>query len=130
MAIKTNNKISASFNMSSMTDLVFLLLIFFMITSTLISPNALDLVLPKSSAQTTRHPQVTVSITKDLIFAVNKQVVDFDRIEPLLQEKLKDEKEPVIAIHAEKEVPIDWVVKIMDIAQQNRYKVILATSPK
>ncbi len=130
MAIKTNNKISASFNMSSMTDLVFLLLIFFMITSTLISPNALDLVLPKSSAQTTRHPQVTVSITNDLIFAVDKQIVDFDQIEPLLKQKLQGEEEPVIALHAEKDVPIDWVVKVMDIAQRNRYKVILATSPK
>jgi biopolymer transport protein ExbD len=130
MAIKTNNKISASFNMSSMTDLVFLLLIFFMITSTLISPNALDLVLPKSSAQTTRHPQVTVSITNDLIFAVDKQIVDFNQIEPILKQKLQGEKEPVISLHAEKDVPIDWVVKVMDIAQRNRYKVILATSPK
>jgi biopolymer transport protein ExbD len=130
MALKTNNKISASFNMSSMTDLVFLLLIFFMITSTLISPNALDLVLPKSSSQTNRHPQVTVSITNNLIFAVDKQVVDFNQIEPLLKEKLKGVKEPVISLHAEKDVPVDWVVKVMDIARRNRYKVILATSPK
>ncbi len=130
MAIKTRNKIQAAFNMSSMTDLVFLLLIFFMITSTLISPNALDLVLPKSSAQTTLHPQVTVSITKDLIFAVNKQVVDFSDIEPILKEKLKNEKKPVIALHADKEVPVEWIVKVMDIARKNRYKVILATSPQ
>ncbi len=116
--------------MSSMTDLVFLLLIFFMITSTLISPNALDLVLPKSSAQTTRHPQVTVSITDNLIFAVDKQVVDFNQIEPLLKEKLKGVEEPVISLHAEKDVPVDWVVKVMEIARRNRYKVILATSPK
>ena len=116
--------------MSSMTDLVFLLLIFFMITSTLISPNALDLVLPKSSAQTTRHPQVTVSITDNLIFAVDKQVVDFNQIEPILKEKLKEVKEPVISLHAEKDVPVDWVVKVMEIARRNRYKVILATSPK
>jgi len=130
MALKTKNKISASFNMSSMTDLVFLLLIFFMITSTMISPNALDLVLPKSNAQTNRHAQVTVSITNNLIFAVNKQVVDFNQIEPLLKEKLKGEKEPVIELHAEKDVPVEWVVKVMDIARKNRYKVILATSPE
>ena len=130
MALKTNSKIRPTFNMSSMTDLVFLLLIFFMITSTLISPNALDLVLPKSTAQTTKHPQVTVSITKDLIFAVDKQIVDFSQIEGLLKQKLQNTEKPVIALHAEKDVPIEWVVKVMNIAQKNRYKVILATSPK
>jgi len=130
MALKTNSKIRPTFNMSSMTDLVFLLLIFFMITSTLISPNALDLVLPKSTAQTTKHPQVTVSITKDLIFAVDKQIVDFSQIEGLLKQKLQNTEKPVIALHAEKDVPIKWVVKVMNIAQKNRYKVILATSPK
>ncbi len=130
MSLKTRNKVEAAFNMSSMTDLVFLLLIFFMITSTLISPNALDLLLPKSSAQTDKRASVSVSITEDLIFAVDKQVVDLDAIEPLLNQKLTGVEEPTISLHAAKSVPIEYVVDVMDIARKNHYRVILATSPK
>ncbi len=130
MSLKTRNKVEASFSMSSMTDLVFLLLIFFMITSTLISPNALDLVLPKSAAQTDKKASVSVSITEDLIFAVDKQIVDKGNIAAVLSQKLAGVEEPTIALHAAKSVPIEYVVEIMDIARKNHYRVILATSPK
>jgi biopolymer transport protein ExbD len=130
MALKTQNKVSAQFNMSSMTDLVFLLLIFFMITSTMIAPNALDLVLPKSTSQTTQKPTISVSITKDLIYAINTTVVDFSQLESTLKEKLQNEEKPTIALHAENTVPVEEVVKVMDIARRNHYKVILATSSK
>lgn len=130
MSLKTRNKVEASFNMSSMTDLVFLLLIFFMITSTLISPNALDLLLPKSSAQTDKKASVSVSITEDLVFAVDKQIVTLDNLSMVLNQKLAGEKEPTISLHADKSVPIEYVVDVMDIARKNHYRVILATSPK
>lgn len=130
MSLKTRNKVEASFSMSSMTDLVFLLLIFFMITSTLISPNALDLILPKSSAQTDKKATVSVSITEDLVFAVDKQIVDLTSIENILNQKLVAVEEPTIALHAAKSVPIEYVVDVMDIARKNHYRVILATSPK
>lgn len=116
--------------MSSMTDLVFLLLIFFMITSTLISPNALDLVLPKSSAQTNKKAKVSVSITEDIVFAVDKQIVNIESLEQVLNEKLANVEEPTISLHAEESVPIKYVVEVMDIARRNHYRVILATSPK
>ncbi|MCX6225686.1 MAG: biopolymer transporter ExbD, partial [Bacteroidia bacterium] len=70
MAIKTRNKITPEFSMASMTDIVFLLLLFFMISTTMISPNALKLLLPRSDGQVSDKPITTVSITKDLQFVL------------------------------------------------------------
>ena len=130
MALNSRNKVSISFSMSSMTDIVFLLLIFFMITSTLISPNALDLVLPQSSSQASKKPITTVSITEDLIFAVGKEIVEFQNLEGILQQELANQEEPTLSLHAEGSVPIDYVVKVMNIAKNNKFKLILATSPE
>ena len=133
MSIKRKNKISLEFSSSTMSDLVFLLLIFFMITSTLISPNALKLLLPKSNSQTQANkPITTVSITQDLQFYVETQAVGFENLETFLQQKVgkvvNDEDAPTISLHAEKSVPIEEVVKVMNIAKNNKYKLILATS--
>ncbi|HBX52593.1 MAG: biopolymer transporter ExbD [Bacteroidetes bacterium GWF2_33_38] len=133
MSIKRKNKISLEFSSATMSDLVFLLLIFFMITSTLISPNALKLLLPKSNSQTQANkPITTVSITQDLQFYVETQAVGFDNLEQFLQQKvgrvINDEDAPTISLHAEKSVPIEEVVKVMNIAKNNKYKLILATS--
>ena len=88
MAIQARNKISTSFNMSSMTDIVFLLLIFFMVTSTQIAPNGLQVTLPQSSSQVKLIPHVSVSITKDMQYAVNKEPVDFANLEARLKQEL------------------------------------------
>lgn len=134
MALKKRNQISAAFSMSSMTDIVFLLLIFFMVTSTLIAPNALKLLLPQSNNQTQAKPLTTISITEDLRYFVNEngQVtqVQFNEIEPFLQRTIVPEDDIYISLHADKQVPIDEVVKIMNIARRNQYKMILATSPE
>lgn len=134
MAIRARNKITASFSMASMTDLVFLLLIFFMITSTLVSPNALKLLLPQSNSQTNAKPLTTISISKELNYFINDKgklvQVSFTDIEPFLKNTLKNEPEMYISLHAEKSVPIEEVVKVMNIAQRNKYKMILATSPE
>jgi biopolymer transport protein ExbD len=134
MAIKKSNKISAAFSMSSMTDIVFLLLIFFMVTSTLIAPNALKLLLPQSNNQTQAKPLTSISITADLRYYVNNDgklaQVRFEEIEPLLQRTIKPEEEIYISLHADKTVPVEEVVKIMNIARRNKYKLILATSPE
>ena len=129
MAIRSKNKVTTAFNMSSMTDIVFLLLIFFVITSTLISPNALKLLLPKSSSKTLSKQTISVSITKDLTFAINKNAVEFESLEPLLMQELANETEPGIILHAEQGVPIEEVVKVMDIANRNNLKMVLATKP-
>ena len=81
MALRSKNKVSANFNMSSMTDIVFLLLIFFMLTSTLVSPNALKLLLPSSKAKTLEKQTISISITKDIQFYINENPVTENTIE-------------------------------------------------
>ena len=130
MAIQTRNKISAQFSMSGMTDIVFLLLIFFMITSTLIAPNALKLLLPQSKHQTSANPITTVSITKDLKFYVETTPVPVSNLERKLQEILANEPDPTISLYVDRSVPMEQVVIVMNIAKDNRYKLILATTPK
>ena len=130
MAIKTRNKVSLEFSMASMSDMVFLLLIFFMISSTLISPNAVKLLLPQSSNQINAKPFTTISITADLKYYVETQEVDFSQIESILLTKLKGTEDPTISLHTDKSVPIGEVVKIINLAKNNNYKLILATTPK
>lgn len=130
MAIRSSNKISATFSMSSMTDLVFLLLIFFMITSTLVSPNALKLLLPQSNNQTSAKAITSVSITKDHQFYIETAPVSLNDLERQLQVKLMDQEDPTISLHVDKSVPMEEVVKVMNIAARNKYKLILATAPE
>ena len=127
--MRTRNKVEVSYSVASMTDIIFLLLLFFMLTSTLVSPNALRLMLPKSNSQTTSKPITTVSITKDIIFYVENTRVDVTQLEALLQHKIGQTEDPTIAIHSDKSVPIEYIVDVMNIARRNNYKVILATSP-
>ncbi len=130
MNLRSRNKVSTNFSMSSMTDIVFLLLVFFMLTSTLISPNALKLLLPKSSSKTISKQTVSVSITKDLDFYINKTKVPFDALETELLQAVQGEEEPGVILHAEKTVPIEEVVKVMDIANRHKMKMVLATANK
>ena len=130
MALRSRNKVSVQFSMSGMTDIVFLLLIFFMITSTLIAPNALKLLLPQSKHQTAAKPITTVSITRDAQFYIESERVSISQLEIELQSRLMNEPEPTIALHVDENVPMKEVVKVMNIAKDNRYKLILATSPR
>ncbi len=130
MAIQARNKVSPAFSMSGMTDIVFLLLIFFMITSTLIHPTALKLLLPQSTHQTSAKPFTTVSITEDIKFFIEDQPIAFNQMERILQEKVGNNPETYIALHVDKRVPVEYLVKVMNIAKNNNYKVILATNPK
>jgi biopolymer transport protein ExbD len=129
MGLRSRNKVSANFNMSSMTDIVFLLLIFFMLTSTLVSPNALKLLLPSSKAKTLEKQTISISITKDIDFYINENKVTAESIEQELKLLIKNEKEPAIILHTDKTVAIEHVVKVMDIAYRNKYKIVLATTP-
>ena len=129
MGLRSRNKVSANFNMSSMTDIVFLLLIFFMLTSTLVSPNALKLLLPSSKAKTLEKQTISISITKDIDFYINKNKVTAESIEQELKLLINNETEPAIILHTDKTVAIEHVVKVMDIAYRNKYKIVLATTP-
>ena len=130
MSLSSRNKVSVQFSMSGMTDIVFLLLIFFMITSTLIAPNALKLLLPQSKHQTAANPITTVSITRDAKFYIETTRIDISQLEHELQRRLQDEPDPTISLHVDENVPMKEVVKVMNIAKDNRYKLILATSPR
>lgn len=130
MNLRSRNKVSADFSMSSMTDIVFLLLIFFMLTSPAITPEALDLILPKASGKTTNVQSLSVSITKDLQIYINEERVSNSALEGLLQQKLAGEEDPTIILRAEEGVPIEKAVNVMDIANRNRYKIVLAVKPE
>ncbi|MGI6339632.1 MAG: ExbD/TolR family protein [Bacteroidales bacterium] len=130
MAISSRNKVSVSFSSTGMTDVVFLLLIFFMLTSTLVHPTALKLVLPKGSTQTSAKPQTTVSVTSDQRYYLEQQPISIDDLEAALKEKLGANPETYIALHVDKSAPFESAVKVMNIAQENNYKLIIATSPK
>jgi len=112
-----------------MTDIVFLLLIFFMVSSTLIAPNALKLLLPQSNSQTSAKPITTVSITEDFQFYIEQTPVSADELEARLTQKLEGQQEPTVSLHVHRSVPMEQVVKVMNIAKDNRYKLVLATQP-
>jgi len=130
MALSQRNKISINFSSVGMTDVVFNLLIFFMLTSTLVHPTALKLLLPKGSNQTSAKPLTTVSITSDNNYYVELQPVNINDLEAVLKQKLGDKPDTYISLHADKSVPFESVVKVLNIAQSNNYKLIIATSPK
>jgi len=129
MDFKGRNKVTPEFNMSSMTDIVFLLLIFFMLASTLVTTNAIDILLPKASGKTENKKSVSVSIKKDLTYYIDQKRVGISVLENQLINTLSKENNPTIVLRAEKSVPVDNVVKIMDIANRNKFKVILAVKP-
>ena len=129
MGLRGRNKVTPNFNMSSMTDIVFLLLIFFMLTSTLVSPNALKLLLPSSKAKTLEKQTISISITKDIDFYINENKVTAASMEQELKLLINNEQEPAIILHTDKTVAIEYVVKVMDIAYRNKYKIVLATTP-
>ena len=134
MALKHRNKVNVNFSMASMTDIVFLLLLFFMITSTMVAPNALKLLLPQSNNQTVAKAITTISITADLKYYINEEGnlrnVAFSEIEPFLQKMIKQNEETYLALHADKTVPIEQVVNVMNIAKRHQIKMILATAPE
>ncbi len=130
MNLRSRNKVSADFSMSSMTDIVFLLLIFFMLTSPTITPEALDLILPKAKGKSTNVQSISVSITKDLQFYVDAERVSSSALEGILKTRLAGEETPTIILRAEQGVPIEKAVNVMDIANRNKYKIILAVKPE
>lgn len=136
MALKRITKPDPNMSMSSMTDIVFLLLIFFLVTSTLVNPNALKLLLPKSTGQVGAKATVSVSIKDwgDERFTYHikgdESPVPFSEVEDDLIWLLQTEEDPTFSIYADESVPIGQVVQVMNIAKRNHYKVILATQPE
>ena len=129
MFLISRNKINPNFSMSSMTDIVFLLLIFFMLTSTLVTTNALQIVLPTSSAQPLKQQTVSISITEDLRYFINNEAIEPAFLESKIRENFNSTDNPTLVLRVAKSVPIEYAVEVMDLAYRNDYKIVLATQP-
>ena len=132
--LKRNAKISPAFSMASMTDVIFLLLIFFMITSTMVSPNAIKVLLPQGKEQTSAKPLTRVIIDKDLNYYAafgndREQPLSVDELAPFLQSCAEREPEMYVALYADETVPYREIVKVLNIANENHFKMVLATRP-
>ena len=132
MALKRRTKVNESFSMASMTDVIFLLLIFFMVTSTVVIPNAIKVTLPQAQKQTAAKQQSRVTIEAKLNYYVNfgnqrKKLVSFEEITPFLQDSYAKEPEMFVALYADETVPYKEIVRILNIANQNKFKMVLAT---
>ena len=136
MAIKSRNKTKVEFNMASMSDLVFLLLIFFMITSTLISPNAIKLLLPNSSSKTMSKQNITVYINDEFNYYLDKRRIEENNLPSVLAQALLEYDQGTVVLRSDKSVPVQYVVTVIDAVNQvnkgrlTKHKVILATKPK
>lgn len=138
MALKRQHKTLSMFSMASMTDVIFLLLIFFMVTSTFVFPSAMEVNLPQSSQQTAIKPTTRIFIDKDMnMFATQGDSVKQGELMPLPDDQLYGFMEAVkqsdptqfIALHADQEVPYGKIVDILDKGAKVGIKVVLATKP-
>ena len=134
MALKRRAKISPNFSMASMTDVIFLLLIFFMITSTVVSPNAIKVLLPQGKQQTSAKPLTRVIIDKDLNYYAafgneKEHALGLEELTPVLQSCADKEPEMYVALYADETVPYREIVKVLNIANENHFKMVLATRP-
>ena len=129
MNIQTRNKIDPAFSMASMTDLIFLLLIFFMLTSSFVTPSGLPVNLPTSKASTLEVQKVSVTVTRDLQFFVNDRQVSRSTLEGELKSKLSGAN-GVVVLHIDEAVPTRELVLVAGIATALEAKVSIATKPK
>ena len=141
MAIKSRNKLDPAFNSSSMSDLVFLLLIFFMLTSTLVAPNAIKLMLPSSTSKTMAKQTVTVYINEEEQYFVQKDkremaVTDLTQLSSLIANELTDDETATVVLRADKNIAVQHIVNVIDAVNEinnttgHNHKVILAPAPK
>ena len=136
MAIKSRNKVEPTFNSSSMSDLVFLLLIFFMLTSTLVAPNAIKLMLPSSNSKTMAKQTVTVYVNDQFQYYVDETAADETQLIDLINSKIGNDSQATVVLRSDKTVPVQYIVNVIDAVNEinnatgNNHKVILATSQK
>jgi biopolymer transport protein ExbD len=129
MNLQSRNKVDPAFSMASMTDLIFLLLIFFMLTSSFITPSGLPVNLPTSVASTIEVQKVSVTVTKDLQFYVNDKRVTKSTLEGELKSKLSGTK-GVVVLHIDETVPTREMVFVAGVATKLEARVSIATKPK
>jgi len=130
MNLRGRNKVDPTFNMSSMTDIVFLLLIFFMLTSTLVTVSAIDVLLPKAGGKTESQTSVAITITNKSVFYIGKTKVTAAKLEQEILREVGVDKKKTIVIRGDQEVAYKNVMKVIDIANKNKLKMILAVKGK
>ena len=130
MNLRGRNKVYPNFNMSSMTDIVFLLLIFFMLSSTLVTVSAIDVLLPKAGGKTANNTSVAISITNQSKFYIDKTLVSEKNLELEILRNVGTNKKKTIVIRGDQNVPYKSVMKVIDIANKNKLKMILAVKGK
>ncbi|MEI6864856.1 biopolymer transporter ExbD [Flavicella sp.] len=126
MNIRGRNKVDPSFNMSSMTDIVFLLLIFFMLTSTLVTVNAIDVLLPKAGGKTENKGSIAVSITKESKFYIDGNEVSENNLESVIKTQFASSQSKTLIIRGDQDVAYKKIMHVIDIANRNKIKMILA----
>ncbi|GHE43771.1 ExbD/TolR family protein [Sphingobacterium griseoflavum] len=126
------HKPTAEVHTAALNDIMFFLMLFFLLASAVANPQVVKLLLPKSSAgeQSVAKKTMTVSITADLNYHVDKQTVNLEQLEPLIQSQIVNGDELTIMLYADSSVPIQHVISVMDVANRNRVKLVLATEPK
>ncbi|MDO5656479.1 MAG: biopolymer transporter ExbD [Flavobacteriaceae bacterium] len=129
MDLRSRNKVDPNFSMSSMTDIVFLLLIFFLLTSTMVPSNVLELKLPKADGETLQQEQVVVSINNEGVFFLGEREIPKQQLELELNQALEGVEEASFVLQAEENTYTKDIVYVMDVANKNRYKMVLATQP-
>lgn len=135
MSLKRQNNMLAAFSMASMTDVIFLLLIFFMVTSTFVFPTALEINLPESSEQTALKPVTRVFIdAEQRVFATfgdsePEEMPDADRLLTFLQLAARENPQEYIAVYADENVTYGRLVEVLDLGSRNNLKMVLATKP-
>jgi len=129
MDLKSKHKVNANFSMSSMTDIIFLLLIFFMLTASFITPSGLPVNLPSSKSSEIVMQKVSVTITKNLDYFVNNKRVNRSSLESVLRSNLNG-KEGIVVLHCDAAVPVERLVEVAGIATSLRAKVSIATKPE
>ncbi|MDR2475090.1 MAG: biopolymer transporter ExbD [Bacteroidales bacterium] len=134
MALKRQNKVTVAFSMASMTDVIFLLLIFFMITATIVMPNTIKLSLPESKREASQRPSARVIIDEELNYFVaygneKERPSPLEEITPFLEACRQKNPDGFVALYADGEIPYKEIVRILDLAARNQVKMVIATHP-
>ena len=127
--MKSKHQVNAAFSMSSMTDVIFLLLIFFMLTSNFVTPSGLPVNLPSSKGSNIELTKLTVTLTEDLRCYLNNQEVGINGLESALRKQLKGQ-EGLVSLHIDKAVPSEYLVRVAGIASSLKAKVSIVTIPE
>lgn len=128
MKLRTKNKFRAEISTSSLSDIMFFLMLFFLIASTLVSPSVIKLTLPSSKYhQTVRKTEISITISKDLRYYLNKDLVNFANLEQALQKKITDPNNVTVVIRCDNTIPVQELVNVLQIGNKLKIKMILAT---